>query len=128
MGIEKRILVIDDEKEVCQSFKVALKETGLRVKTLTSAREGLSEVKKGYDLVFLDSKMPSMSGIEVFKKMRAKCPDLPIYIVIELHRELLIELEEIRQLGLEFQLLRKPVRSVELQTLVLRVLEHSTSS
>ncbi|MDF1757965.1 MAG: response regulator [Legionellaceae bacterium] len=122
-GATKRILVIDDEEAVRRSFELALEDTGFELTTVDSGAKGVKEVVNGYDLVFLDLKMPNMNGVETLKKIREFSLSLPVYIVTAFHKEFLIELDEVRKIGLEFQLLRKPIGSVEIQTLVQSVLD-----
>jgi excisionase family DNA binding protein len=76
------ILVIDDEEVVRLLFKETLEELGHRVITVETAVEGLELVKQqSFDLVFLDLKMPSMDGAELFRQTKAIKPKLPVIII-----------------------------------------------
>jgi excisionase family DNA binding protein len=76
------ILVVDDEKLVRLLFKETLEELGHKVITTETAAEGLELVKQqGFDLVFLDLKMPGMDGAELFRQIKAIKPRLPVTII-----------------------------------------------
>lgn len=123
MSEQANILVIDDEEAVRRSFELALEDSPYRVVTVDSGERGVEEVDNGYQLVFLDLKMPGINGVETLKRIREKFLDLPVYIVTAFHKEFLSELDEVRKLGLTFQLLRKPIGNVEIQALAQSVLD-----
>jgi excisionase family DNA binding protein len=76
------ILVIDDEEVIRSLFKDVLEELGHRVITTGTTAEGLELVKqRSFDLVFLDLKMPSMDGAELFRQIKAIKPKLPVIII-----------------------------------------------
>ena len=124
MPNEKHVLVIDDEEAIRRSFELALEDTGYLVTTVDSGEKGIDEVQNNaYQLVFLDLKMPGMNGVKTLRKIREISMQLPIYIVTAFHKEFLLELDEVRKEGLPFQLLRKPIGSVEILTLAQSVLD-----
>lgn len=127
MSDKKNILVIDDEEAVRRSFELALEDSDFNLVTVDSGEKGVEEVQKGYQLVFLDLKMPGMNGVKTLEKIRENFPDLPVYIVTAFHKEFLTELDEVRKSGLKFQLLRKPIGSVEIQALTQSVLDKPVS-
>ena len=76
------ILVIDDEEAIRLLFKETLEELGHRVVVAENGFEGLELVKKqDFDLVFLDLKMPGMVGDELFGRIKAINPRLPVTII-----------------------------------------------
>ena len=77
-----RILVVDDEPHICRALDRLLTQKGHRVEITSSplvALEMLSEAR--YDLVLLDLKMPGMSGIELFDRMKDISPSLQQKVV-----------------------------------------------
>ena len=77
-----RILWIDDEIGALEPLISLLREEGYEIETAESGREGLEKLQKGsYNVVFLDYKMPGMSGIEVLKHIRSMKPNLPVVML-----------------------------------------------
>lgn len=65
------ILVIDDEKGICDFFKKVLTKEGYKVLAALSGQSGLTIVKREKpDMVLLDLKMPGMDGIEVLREIK----------------------------------------------------------
>ena len=67
-----RILIVDDEPDITDSFSLALEDTGVfEVETYNDPAEALSNFKSNsYDLVLLDIKMPKMSGFELCDRIK----------------------------------------------------------
>ena len=76
------ILIIDDEKEICESMKMILEYEGYSVDYSTSALKGLNLVEeKQISCLLLDIQMPEMSGFEVLKKVKEANPSLSVIII-----------------------------------------------
>ncbi|MFI5237600.1 MAG: sigma-54-dependent transcriptional regulator [Ignavibacteriales bacterium] len=76
------ILIIDDEKEICESMKMILEYEGYSVDYSTSAIKGLNLVEeKQISCLLLDIQMPEMSGFEVLKKVKETTPSLSVIII-----------------------------------------------
>jgi DNA-binding response OmpR family regulator len=67
-----RILIVDDDTDITNSFSLCLEDTGLfEVETYNDSVEALSNFKaSSYDLVLLDIKMPKLNGFELYEKMK----------------------------------------------------------
>ncbi len=77
-----RILVVDDELIVRESLVGWLKKTGYVVDSAAGGSEALEMLQEGdYDLVFLDIKMPDMSGIEVLQKIKERSPHVMVVMI-----------------------------------------------
>jgi CheY-like chemotaxis protein len=65
-----RILIVDDEPDITNSYSLCLEDTGLfEVEAYNDSVEALSKFKSNsYKLVILDNKMPMMSGFELYDK------------------------------------------------------------
>ena len=76
------VLVVDDEKNYPLILGAVLEEEGFEVLTANSGMEAL-EIQKtsDVDLVLTDMKMPSMDGIELLEKIKARDPDLPVIMM-----------------------------------------------
>jgi len=66
-----RILVIDDDRELCELLSDYLKPEGFDVETVFDAVEGIERALSGeHALVVLDVMLPGMSGFEVLRRIR----------------------------------------------------------
>jgi CheY-like chemotaxis protein/glycine cleavage system H lipoate-binding protein len=76
------LLVVDDEKVVCDSCSRILAGRGLSVETSTDPRKGLELAStKDYAAVLLDLKMPALDGLEFLKELRKKHRDVRVMII-----------------------------------------------
>lgn len=66
-----KLLMVDDEKEICEEFRETLEQEGYEVDVATSGKDGLQKVQQNlYNLVLLDESMPGMEGDKVFEYLR----------------------------------------------------------
>ncbi len=66
-----KILIIDDDEEINNLFKIYLEHDGFQVDTVTDAADALYYFKKGkYDLILLDLKMPQIDGIAMYQALK----------------------------------------------------------
>lgn len=65
-----RILVVDDEEDLCEILKFNLEAEGYEVDTANSGEEALQKDVASYQLVLLDVMMGGMSGFAVARRMR----------------------------------------------------------
>lgn len=75
-----RILVVDDEQDLCEILKFNLETDGYTVETANSAEEALEMDIKSFDLLLLDVMMGGMSGFAMAKKLKAdpETRDIPV--------------------------------------------------
>ena len=77
-----RILAVDDEAVVLDSFRRILVLEGYSIDTVQSGPEALSLVQRqDYDFVFTDLKMPGMDGVEVVKAVKHLRPDVDLVVI-----------------------------------------------
>lgn len=70
MAAQKTILLIDDEVDLQQLVKIALKSKGYRVETADDGLDGLEKLKTfSPDLIILDMNMPRMGGLEFYRRI-----------------------------------------------------------
>ncbi|OGU71263.1 MAG: Fis family transcriptional regulator [Ignavibacteria bacterium RBG_16_34_14] len=78
----KSIIIIDDEKEICESIKFILEYENYSVDYSIIASEGINKISSGnYSSLLLDIQMPEMSGFEVLKKVKEINPNLSVIII-----------------------------------------------
>jgi CheY-like chemotaxis protein len=77
-----RILAVDDEPVILDSFRKILVLAGFSVDTVESGPEALGLVQRNdYDFVFTDLKMPGMDGVEVVKGVKHLRPDVDVAVI-----------------------------------------------
>ncbi len=82
MADNVKIIVIDDEPSVLESFKMILKIKDYDVSTFPDGPSALAQLEKDkYDLAFVDYKLPGMDGLEVLKKIKEIDPNVEVIIV-----------------------------------------------
>ncbi len=78
----KSIMIIDDERGVCDILSRLFSDEGYEVSHSTNPLEGIELVKKGKpDCVLLDIKMPHMDGIDVLAKLKGFDKDLKVIMI-----------------------------------------------
>ncbi len=76
------VLIIDDEKEICESIKMILEYEGYVVNAYTSAIQGLKFFEENQvACLLLDIQMPEMNGFEVLKKVKQSNPSIAVIII-----------------------------------------------
>jgi len=77
---KKRILVVDDEQDLCDILLFNLTKAGYVAEAVLSAEDALKQDIENYHLVLLDVMLPGMTGFELAKRLKAKeeTADIPI--------------------------------------------------
>jgi DNA-binding NtrC family response regulator len=82
MNHEKRILVVDDDKQVLNAFKQTLELEGYIVDTAETGKEAIEKSKTDlYNLALIDIRLPDMQGTELLTTMRDTTPKMRKIIV-----------------------------------------------
>ncbi len=77
-----KILCVDDEPVILDSFRKILVLDGYCVDTVETGQEALGLIQlRHYDFVFTDLKMPQMDGVEVTKAVKYLRPDIDVVII-----------------------------------------------
>ena|SRR5689334_17737459 len=67
----KRILLVDDEPDICMVYQIILQDAGYECVSYTDSVKALQEFRPNYyDLVMLDIKMPKLDGFALCEKIR----------------------------------------------------------
>jgi two-component system nitrogen regulation response regulator GlnG len=76
------LLIIDDEPNLLYSLQAGLETEELTVATAKTAKQGLALIPKvSPDAVIVDVRLPDMSGLELFEKIKALDPRLPVVVI-----------------------------------------------
>lgn len=68
----KRVLIIDDDAELCEELIEALKAEGYFAECVSDPTKAEALLREGnYDIFLLDYKMPLVSGLDILKKLKA---------------------------------------------------------
>lgn len=77
-----RFLLADDEEDIIEVVQDRLEACGFSVTTAANGLEAMKKLAAGkFDGVFLDVKMPEMTGIEVLEEIRKSDKTLPVIIL-----------------------------------------------
>jgi DNA-binding response OmpR family regulator len=78
----KRVLLVDDDREIVESMKIALESSGYDVVVARDGNQGLAMAEReDPDLVILDMMMPKRSGFLVLEKLRRTRP-VPVRVIM----------------------------------------------
>ncbi len=122
MALESKIiLVVDDEKSMCEMLEVALKKWGYRVKTAHTLKDGVAALERGkVHLVLSDVKLPDGTGVELLNRLKG-LPENPPVLLMTAFGNTDAAIQAIK-LG-AFYYLTKPFKLEELELLLNRALE-----
>ena len=108
----ERILIVDDDAVQGTTLARVLELEGYRTEVADSGRSALAAIdQQVYDLVLTDLKMPGMDGMELFRQVHKRRPDLPVMIVTA-HGTIETAIDAVREGVVDF--IQKPVYAEEL--------------
>jgi len=115
-----KILIIDDEKNICTTIQGILEDEGYEADYAVSFQEGFNQLKSyAYDILFLDIWLPDRDGIDGLKDIKSYFPELEV-VMISGHGNIENAVEAIRLGAYDF--LEKPL-SLERILLIVKHLE-----
>lgn len=122
---ELKVLVADDDQDTCEHTSIILQRLGVKAEWVLSGREAVEyvirayEKERGYDVVFLDWKMPEMDGVEATRKIRKVVgPETLIIILSAFNWK---EIEEEARLAGASAFISKPMLQSTLYNTLMRV-------
>ena len=93
-----KLLIVDDEIEICDFLKSFFEERNYQVETSLSGSDALARIEKiKPHVVLLDIKMPGISGIQVLEEIKQKHPRVKVIMVTAV--ETRDKIEECLRLG-----------------------------
>ncbi len=79
---KKKVLVVDDEEDLCEILRFNLNNAGFSTDTALSAEEAIVKLKNNYDLLLLDVMMSGISGFALAELIRKELGnDVPIIFI-----------------------------------------------
>lgn len=77
-----KILIIDDEKVICDACHLILSERGHTVERKLDGAAGLKALQfNSYDVVLLDMMLPDIEGMEILKTIKQKTPQAGVIVI-----------------------------------------------
>jgi DNA-binding NtrC family response regulator len=122
----KKIIVVDDEKIICNTAKKILEIEGYEVDTFTNSVLALDAIRKNqYDLIITDLMMEEVSGMDILREVNRRSPQTKV-IMLTAYATLEATIEAIREQIYDF--FPKPVKIEDLKMSVKRALGDETTS
>ena len=117
----KRILVVDDEQDICLFLKIVLEQNGFLVDYYYSPILALNEFKSNfYDLIILDIQMPYINGLQLYREIKKK--DIKAKICFLTASETIFDIAH--KFSPVYTFIRKPVENKELIRIINELLNH----
>src|SRR5512147_896888 len=117
-----KILVVDDERDICRALEFLLSREGYRVATAYSGQDALKKIEaEEFDLVITDLKMEGISGMEVLEKAVALRPNI-IVIIMTAFGSVESAVEAMKKGAGDY--IGKPFINEDVKMTVKRLLEH----
>jgi DNA-binding NtrC family response regulator len=118
---KKKILIVDDDKDICETLSDILDEEGYDVVTACDGQEALEKIRKGsFNLVITDIKMPIMDGMALLKEIEKSHTDIEVIVITSYGNE--GQHVEAARLG-AYEYLNKPLNLDQLKNIIVRALQ-----
>lgn len=122
--MSKKILVVDDEKNIRMTLTHCLKDQGHEIDIAVNGEEALQKVMAvDYDLLLLDIKMPGLTGMQVLEKIRERGNKVDV-IMMTAYGTIERAVEAMKLGAIDF--VSKPFTPDEIRNIVKDVLERQT--
>jgi len=119
--MQRRILVVDDEKNIRFIFSQIISSIGFEVAVAESGDKALNQfLKSPFDLVFTDLKMPGMDGWTLAYHIKKISLETPIILITGEEREQILKKKEESSVD---SVLFKPVQLQDIQKILHRMLD-----
>jgi len=116
MTDEPTVLVVDDNKDLLETFSMILKRRGFNVEIAENGASAVDKFKEHYfDVTLMDIVMPKMNGVDAFRKIREMHPGAPVILMTAYSEEELIQMA--RNEGAH-HVVHKPIRIDQLIKLI----------
>ena len=109
MSIPPRILIVDNESDLCTMLSIMFRQRGYRADAVADSRKALAEIEANRpDLLILDLLMPGVSGLDVLEAMASdpSMASIPVILLTGFEQDR-ISLDHIHQ-QMHVEFLAKP--------------------
>lgn len=114
-----RILVADDDAGISRTLKDLLEVDGCLVQVADNGAQALEALERErFDLLLSDVVMPKMDGHELYLRVRAAYPDMPVLMMTAFHYDKDHIIKRSRMEGLEGVIFKKPVDPERLRQVI----------
>jgi FixJ family two-component response regulator len=123
--MEETILIVDDEKDICEVLDISLSDLGYKVHTARNGEEALEVFEKMRPSIILtDIRMPGMDGIELLRTIKGHHPETEV-IMITGHGDMDLAVESLKLEATDF--ITKPIDDELLEIALKRARERISS-
>lgn len=128
----RRVLLIDDDRQVRSSIELALRAKGFEVVSADSGAAGLRAFHNGpFDLAIVDVFMPGMDGVKLIKALRERVPNFPVIavsgVLLRTSGRTALDLFPMAPDLADVVCLQKPFRPHQLMDAIVKALEGRTA-
>lgn len=117
---KKKVLIVDDEKNIRTTLAQALEPLGLATDAAVNGEEALGKLAEDqYDVILLDLKMPGMDGMEVLRQIRQRHTGVRV-VMITAHGNVDSAVEAMKLGAVDF--IQKPFAPKEIREIVEEIL------
>ena len=115
-----RILIVDDDRQICDYMQMLLEKDGFAVTALTDPTLAENEIRQGdFHVIILDLMMPKMNGIEVLRRIRAIDKDIAV-VIFTAHPNLDSAIASMKLDAVDY--IKKPFNADEFREVLSRVM------
>jgi two-component system response regulator AtoC len=117
-----KILVIDDEKSICETLELYLTEEGYEVYTANTGTDGLNKaVQLSPDLIILDIRLPDIDGFTVLEDLKDEHENTAKVIMITAHHDMETTIRAMKEGAFDY--IHKPINIDELDIAIQKALK-----
>lgn len=92
MNVQRRVLVVDDEAGLRTTLAANLELEGFEVSEAPTAEAALEQLQhQRFDVIVSDIRMPGMTGVELFRRVRTEQPGVPMLLMTAFAQEELVD-------------------------------------
>ena len=117
---ERSVVIVDDDADFCRTLGDILRARGFGVTQVTDPHQVMGGLEANGDVVLLDMKMDSVSGLDVLKMIRQEQPQLPVILVTGYREEMSPAIEAALELN-AYTCLYKPFEIKDLLAVLSQV-------